>query len=94
MFNILFIVHYYFVRYIYFHKKNIFCGVQIFIPSIRNQLLVLKKVVLKILCKYRQVWYCFEDLVIKNNHRVRLEAGASSPTVFLSHIPPVLVSSH
>ena len=26
--------------------------------------------------------------------RVWLEAGASSPTVFLSHIPPALASSH
>ena len=35
-----------------------------------------------------------ETLLVTDDHRVRLEAGASSATVNLSHIPPAPASSY
>jgi len=70
MFNILFILHYYlFVMCKKFVRKNnyLFVLLNYLFPVFETNYLVLKKMIFfkKILCKYRQVWSCFEDLVMK-----------------------------
>ena len=69
MCNVLFVVYYYlFVVFSCFVRKNnyLFVLLNYLFTVLETNYLVLKKMIFfKILCKYRQVWSCFEDLVMK-----------------------------
>jgi hypothetical protein len=68
VFNILFVVHYYlFGMFNFFILKNnyLFILLDYLFPEFEISYLVLKNIFKIILCKYRQVWSYFEDLVIR-----------------------------
>ena len=93
MFNILFILHYYlFVMGKKFVRKNnyLFVLLNYLFPVFETNYLVLKKMFfLKILCKYRQVWSCFEDLVMKKimmKSKFNIDARFNIYSFFISQI--------
>ena len=68
IFNILFVVHYYlFVMFNFFVRKNIYLFVLLkyLFPVVETNFLILKKYFFKKICKHRQVWSYFEDVVIR-----------------------------
>ena len=69
MCNILFIVYYYlFAMFnsLFVENKYLFVLLKYLFVVAEINYWVLKKYFLKISCKYRQLWSCFEDLVIGN----------------------------
>jgi len=62
MFNILFVAHY----YLFIMFNSLFLLLKHLFPVAKTSYLVFKKYFKKILCKHKQVWSWFEDLIVRN----------------------------